>query len=536
VKGLIVSKGKIAILAVLTGIAVTAGLLVVLRNARRDDVGSTGAARIAAKADVLPNVDVPPDPSSPPGFSQASEAADEAIPAPESSPVLPIVRVHVVDAKGSPLAGTRLELGYSGGAVLAVRQADDAGAATFHALPIGSFEVRVDRPGWHADPAEVEIATPLDEVEAEIRAWRTARAIGRVEGPDGTGLPEARVQIETEFWRGPMHHSNRGWNERTDEEGLFRIEAIPYRQRAEYRVHARHADYLDPASADLEIRPGETADAGILVLRRRAGSARGRIVEPDGTPVPRLALRIERVDVEPPEEFGRASGRWTRDDGTFRVSSLPAGAYALAPEGRALRRPALFEIPDPPAAVDLGDRIVETAIESVVRGRVVDSGYEPIEGAEVRIGHQLARTDAEGRFEIRTSDPGPVEATVRREDPLEPENALFRTLEGVPLDGRDLEIRLVPTGVLFTFEDADTGEPIRWRHLSISDAVSQISWSGPGTVVRLHNQSPGRVEFSIRMRGYEPVRLSEVLPPDLDDREHVVPVRLRRAPWSDPDR
>jgi protocatechuate 3,4-dioxygenase beta subunit len=61
-----------------------------------------------------------------------------------------------------------------------------------------------------------------------------------------------------------------------------------------------------------------------------------------------------------------------------------------------------------------------------LRGRVVDSGGEPVEGAVVEIGGEEVRSGEDGRFEVRGLEPGEYEVDVRAEGFVQPGPEVLR--------------------------------------------------------------------------------------------------------------
>lgn len=136
---------------------------------------------------------------------------------------------------------------------------------------------------------------------------------------------------------------------------------------------------VKPTDADPKEIDGEPV--GVLTFELGKATLRGRVVEPDGTPI-----RFARVEVvlAPPND-GR--GLRTKKDGTFELRGLPGGDFDLraAAEGhvgRTVRTPALAEN----ATADTGDIALKARVASKdgLEVRVVEAGSgRPVPGAKV---------------------------------------------------------------------------------------------------------------------------------------------------------
>jgi RNA polymerase sigma factor (sigma-70 family) len=173
---------------------------------------------------------------------------------------------------------------------------------------------------------------------------------------------------------------------------------------------------------------------------------RGQTLRPDGSAPPRsplyLFLPIEDPwgpawDVVHVNEF--AEDQWTRPDGSFewrpqrfprheRIAEVPAWLLALTDEGELAVGDGLLHL-DRPQVIEFGTLAVQPGLEFT--GRILDHRGEPVEDAQVDFENHgsfqmepgmfiflggrrpfgpsavwSSRSDAEGRFELRTLPPG----------------------------------------------------------------------------------------------------------------------------------
>jgi hypothetical protein len=127
------------------------------------------------------------------------------------------------------------------------------------------------------------------------------------------------------------------------------------------------------------LRPGETPPKGTAVLKGQVLTAGS------GTPVRRAQVRASSME-------GRGGGVTNTDaEGRYEIKELPAGRYSimatkggLVPGQYGQRRPG-----DPGTPIDLSDGQTADKVNfvlsrgSVIAGRVVDDGGEPVSGTQV---------------------------------------------------------------------------------------------------------------------------------------------------------
>jgi hypothetical protein len=137
-----------------------------------------------------------------------------------------------------------------------------------------------------------------------------------------------------------------------------------------------------PTAPALPIDPLDPTAAAVLT---------GRTVDPNGTPVPNVALRVARLD----RTFGSTT---SGEDGSFRVEGLHPGPYAilLTVNGGPENSGGLIQLV---SGVNTHDVLVSAC--KVPYGTVRDASTgRPIAGAKVAIFYLETLTDANGRYRL----------------------------------------------------------------------------------------------------------------------------------------
>lgn len=227
----------------------------------------------------------------------------------------------------------------------------------------------------------------------------------------------------------------------TDQEGNYEIVGL---EPGEYFLQVNR--FLGrPVQVQLAVDIPEGAREMRFDLRLPQSAVRGRVVDSNGQPVPRIQVSAGLDDGAGSDaagllglivKNGLAQTR-TRDDGTFELPSLAAGSYRITASGRAFgggrRGNAEFGdvaleglIVDGTASIEGIQLVIPRA--GVILGQVRDGNGQPVSGAEIvatrtdketlqddseqglfdLFGVQRApvRTDENGNFEIRGVTPG----------------------------------------------------------------------------------------------------------------------------------
>jgi len=290
---------------------------------------------------------------------------------------------------------------------------------------------------------------------------------GTVVGPDGEGVAGATVGVVKAFM--PPFEWETGT---TDEDGRFEftLHALP-----PYRVTFAAA-LAEGYAAGAAVSPG---DAPVEVkLSRETASISGTVRDEDGRPIEGArveAMMLQREGVGDEEVAGffvdweHAPSVLTDAEGHFTLGGLPPGVHAMlavAADGFATFRDVS------PRGLPLTGQGEELAYTlrpgGAIAGRVTCDG-EPVADAMVRAvgvqedaaGWGTARTDAEGRYEIRDIAGGTYVVSTHGG----PEDLLATPVEDVRVEAgertEDVDIELTSGAVVRgRVRWEDTGEPV----------------------------------------------------------------------------
>jgi len=333
-----------------------------------------------------------------------------------------------------------------------------------------------------AGPAEALPATP-----GLPAAW--ARLLGRVVRPDGSPVADVSVIYPLQ----PGVNLARQLSEahpRTASDGRFEV-LIP-QAAASARAALMVLDAAPTSRALLRLAAPHAGDTelGDLVLQDGAGIA-GRILSPDGAPVPQAAVQLSAPPGKPELFEGRPeAATWqnigsmnTGDDGRFFLRGLPGVSVELSADALGFEQLVLHDIAlQLSQLVDLGDLTLGT-------GRVIDGVLLAADGAPVGERQVLARaersfprgtqerredvgqtfgwctTDAHGRFRLGGLQPGVYELDAWAE------GHAFTRLHGVADGQHDVVLRLRRAGrVLLSLRDGRTLAPLGGAQVEASMA------------------------------------------------------------------
>jgi carboxypeptidase family protein len=247
------------------------------------------------------------------------------------------------------------------------------------------------------------------------------------------------------------------------EAGTYAFAPLPLAAERRLRLIVERAGFRTQRT---EVSAGTAAGEPVRVQLVRSLTARGRLVESDGTPLAgaRVALApASRLPDAPPARV------LTDGDGAFELADVPETGGMLEVDTGYLT-PA--EIPFPETAPDaesleLGDLVV--APTGRISGRVVDSDGTPVPGAIVFISTEASpgsrsrgRTDADGGFSLAALGPG-AHRVFATEGHVPPHwEARSGVVEGAKPGGTPSEIhvvavRLLRVEIAFRSGDAPTG-------------------------------------------------------------------------------
>ncbi|HJZ71447.1 MAG TPA: carboxypeptidase-like regulatory domain-containing protein [Vicinamibacterales bacterium] len=380
----------------------------------------------------------------------------------------------VADDTGQPLRNARIAWESAAGVDPVIADAEGRFAI---AIPSRSHRLTISKTGYATATSET---APVDGVE--IRLPRGGVITGRVTDERGTPLPMASVAADL-FVREAGHVA------------LRRAAAVEADDRGEYRVYGLAAadyavsiggsrgsggavgqpTYYPGVSFPLQAQPIHVAagdevggvdlilkfiqppvrnasglivsnvDAGANVAPPASeagppGTVRGRVIGPDGLPMPHARVQLESSD----RLFSPASAQ-ADEDGWYAFHDVPPGRYLLGSDMPGYRR----SVPGQRTPWERGDLVTMGADRAEVRvnlalrrgsaieGRVIDEYGDPVENVAVSASvirivagrPQLVsaprtairagtRTDDRGRYRIFALAPGEyiVSATVGQQD------------------------------------------------------------------------------------------------------------------------
>ncbi|HEX4954921.1 MAG TPA: carboxypeptidase regulatory-like domain-containing protein [Thermoanaerobaculia bacterium] len=443
---------------------------------------------------------------------------------------------EVVDEKGAPVRGAIVTLGPEGR--LTAHRAISTADGRFHirGVPPGFWPLlSASAPGFVGKPLVVEgleSGEPVTGLRLVLTAQRAG--FGLVVDPEGRPVAGAEVYVTAR----PSGAEERELRMGTEpgapvvsaEEGRFRVEALPPAQRLE--VIARAEGFAPAIEADREVDAGRgPLDLGTLRLGPEAVVS-GRVVDRSGLPVAgaRVGYRLSRglpgLTQGTPRPIRALLPRFTDEEGRFRFGELPSGARISV----WVEHDDYLSATTEDVEVPLPDSPLEVVLEPAARllGRVVAAGGEPIAGAEVEVDPvsplppelrrsrpwraARARTDEEGRFEVKKLAGGPyrVAASARSYLPASP-----RTIEvpaGSKVEGFDL---VLSKGAVLEGQVLDeAGQPVlgAWvsqvRELSgelIRDGGTGVDGAGR---YRLEGIAPGHQQLAAGAEGWLSVEKS----------------------------
>lgn len=350
---------------------------------------------------------------------------------------------RVVDADGRPLAGVevrrfardpligRFAMG-DGGEPSTVVTGED-GRFVLADLQAGAVvDLVLDAPGYTQETVAGVVAPTERPLLVELLA--TATVSGRVVDGAGAGVAGATVQAMPDAAGSPgrRRFDGRVAVARTDDDGRFEIgEVAP----GAVRLVATGNGYRSGEANGLEVSPGERRD-GIRIEIERGGSLAGRVLAPDGQPVPGAVVLVTANQL-----WGGFEAR-TDGDGRYRLVGLPEGVLQV-----------IAEHPDHVGAVreiTAGDGEIQLDLHlgagHPVSGRVIDEGGAPLPGARVSLSGDWMRqpprsatTRADGAFEIDGVAPGPWRISAWKQGWVHAEEPPRLDVDG-PVAG--LELRL----------------------------------------------------------------------------------------------
>jgi beta-lactamase regulating signal transducer with metallopeptidase domain/protocatechuate 3,4-dioxygenase beta subunit len=329
-----------------------------------------------------------------------------------------IIRGTVVDAaSGNPLEGIAVR------AYGRSSSTDEEGRFTLSGLKPGRVTVAVEKGAYRR--AEARVTVPSEDAVI-LRLERRATIAGTVRGGHGDLRASGEIQAF------PADRPNSSPDQaRIDVAGRFEVFVDP----GTYILRARISGFPASESAPVEVRRGERKE-NVSIDIVEGGTIRGKVIaRGSGRPI-----QEARIEAFPSKSVG--SRRSARDERLITLSGRlrsPEGSFLLegVPEGEIEIRVRHPDYPEAriPGVISKAGKTTEIVVEMeeglALQGRAMDGSDGKgltgvsiyVQPAEKTEDVHRARSDGEGRFEIRGVLPGKVRVSASHEDycPLEME-------------------------------------------------------------------------------------------------------------------
>ncbi|QDU83423.1 Nickel uptake substrate-specific transmembrane region [Planctomycetes bacterium Pla163] len=392
--------------------------------------------------------------------------------------------------------------------------ADDGYFALFDLEP-GAWEIEVGAEG-RSTSARREIDVPQAE-GADVPVFELALAAGVagiVVDPAGTPVAGAGVSVRLDLARRIEAMQSGGVAEVfTDVDGRFLLEQL---SPGSLNLVADLDGYAASAPTPVDAVAGVTTQDVVIALRR-GGTLTGQVFGEDGQP---SKGRMVSVQDMPDYAFQRIVT--TDDDGAFELESLEPGKWQVIATPNYMDDDSSLDDDDGGAAelfaqlkmatVDIvEDETVHVVLGAPpanpvdLRGRVLYAG-EPVEGAmisalsEAGDGDTLSRlkmivTDADGAFEVRLDEAGPLHLTVQSGMEGGGQNSI-EFVENVPVGATEHDVVLeLPGASIAGRVTSAAGEPLSGVRVTVTpDGATLLGNSLGGNHVETLTDADGRYE------------------------------------------
>ncbi|WP_437877662.1 MSCRAMM family protein [Sorangium sp. So ce513] len=269
----------------------------------------------------------------------------------------------VRDERGAPLAGVFLDAEARPAAGMASQGSMDAasqaesdldGRFRLEHVPAGEILVRGYAGGYAASTASVQVSACDGLAPVDLTMSAGGSVVGAVRGRDGEPLAGARLVAS--------HRSIGFVNTVTDAEGRYRFEQLP-----PVVVRLEVVDAARAAVAHVHVKEGRAVEQDLALVAEGSGEIRGRITS-GGKP-----LRGLKIELASSQGVGRLEMRHlkTGDDGTYRATELPDGAYMVLVTSAARAMSAHVR----------GGSVAEASLDLAEQPRPAEAGVVPARAA-----------------------------------------------------------------------------------------------------------------------------------------------------------
>ncbi len=378
-------------------------------------------------------------------------------------------------------------------------RADGAGAYRFPSLPVGSYEVRIEYPGYVPYRDETEVAAGIEQTRDFVLTAKSSSVdpaeYGSVQGTvaEDTGLLTVYIPIENAKIK--IYLSNRRvLTARSDEQGEFEFPKVPV---GVYPAVAEAKGY-EPAKAEVTIIADETASLTFRLVKvsEELGRIYGTVSEVlenadcaagadcIGATAPLPGAELHLIPADQPIYQNPVEGSNTLpiaedigwhtvsdDQGQYEFNDLPLGKYILLvqAEGFASAK----------RVVVLGGNCPETCREKQVNFVL----HPLVPNAGMIFGNVLAASDT-STGELLVPLAGAVVHAIPLRDSSDPEPDAVLLVDGTEVDSATNDPKVERCYVVVTVENGD---------------------------YRFERLPAGAYRLVVSARGYEPARREVVL-------------------------
>jgi protocatechuate 3,4-dioxygenase beta subunit len=312
---------------------------------------------------------------------------------------------------------------------------------------------------------------------------------------------------------------------RTRDDGTFTLKGVA---AGEARVVAldRFTQLRSPGKTDddtagekVTVTAGETARVKI-VIERRSGTIKGRVVDAKGAPVVDAFISVNRESERAgaAQGTGRRMARWswearpvvTDTDGTFVAEKLAPGKYTVHAHRRGGGEGVLEH-------VEIGSTVTVTIAETasiagtvkVASGRALDLFLVRVNDRESGLSREERFYRTGGAWRLAELPPGSYEIVGEASEGTDTEKLSLAQGENKTGVALVLEGRATLTGVVL---DAREGKPVEGMHVMASAADGGFSWN-PGQHDDKRNITDAQGRFTVEQAPTGKVRV-QVFPVD----------------------